>query len=203
MSSVGSVTSWIRQLKAGERNTIQNLWEEYFSRLVQLARKKLQGVPRQKADEEDVALSAFDSFCRCAAEGRFAQLSDRNDLWQLLVLLTIRKACNLRKHALSPKQGGGKVRHASALPGPGSSVDGPLFAEQIGLEPTPAFAAELVDNYRRLLDRLGNDQLRAIAVWKMEGWTNAEIAAKLDRAPSRVESKLRLIRGIWEKEGAS
>src|SRR5262249_49446715 len=128
------------------------------------------------------------------------QLSDRDDLWQLLVLLTLRKASNQRKHALAPKQGGGKVKNASALTDP--SADGPLFAEHIGREPTPAFAAEVVESYRRLLDQLGNDQLRAIAVWKMEGWTNAEIAARLERAVSRVENKLRIIRTIWAKEGA-
>ena len=202
MSSAGSVTSWIRQLKAGQRNAIQKLWEGYFQRLVGLARKKLQGVPRQEADEEDVALSAFKSFCRCAEQGRFPQLADRDDLWQLLVLITVRKASNRRRHALSPKQGGGKVRHASALPGLDPTLDGPLFAEQIGREPTPEFAAEMVENCGRLLDQLGSDQLRRVAVWKMEGCTNQEIAGKLDRSLSRVENKLRIIRSIWANEVA-
>jgi DNA-directed RNA polymerase specialized sigma24 family protein len=203
MPSTGSVTAWIRQLKAGRRNAIQKLWEGYFRRLVAVARKKLQGAPRQEADEEDVALSAFNSFCRCAEEGRFAQLDDRDDLWQLLVLVTVRKALNQRRRALSPGQGGGKVQNASALPALDPDVDGPLFAQQIGREPTPHFVAEMVDNCRRLLDQLDNDQLRLVAVWKMEGYTNEEIAGKLDRSLSRVEGKLRLIRRIWAKEIAS
>jgi DNA-directed RNA polymerase specialized sigma24 family protein len=192
------VTSWIGQLKAGRRTVIQKLWESYFRRLVGLARKKLQGVPRQVADEEDVALSAFKSFCRCAEEGRFAKLADRDDLWQLLVLVTVRKALNQRRHAISAGQGGGKVVHASALSGP--DVDGPLFEKQISREPSPQFAAQIADNCRRLLDLLGDDQLRQIAIWKMEGYTNEEIACMLDRSLSSVERKLGMIRRIWDKE---
>jgi ECF sigma factor len=98
MSGAGSVTHWIEQLKAGEQAACQKLWEVYFQRLVGLARKRLQGAPRSAADEEDVALSAFDSFFHRAQEGCFPQLLDRNDLWQLLVLIAGRKASNLAKH---------------------------------------------------------------------------------------------------------
>jgi hypothetical protein len=61
VSSPGSVTYWIHQLKAGDQAAIQKLWEGYFHRLVGLARKRLAGAPRAAADENDVALSAFDA----------------------------------------------------------------------------------------------------------------------------------------------
>ena len=61
MASTGSVTTWVEQLRAGNRAAAQQLWERYFSRLVNLARTKLRGLRRRAADEEDVALSAFDS----------------------------------------------------------------------------------------------------------------------------------------------
>lgn len=80
MSSDGSVTRWIDALQAGDRAAAQRLWERYFPRLVGLARARLQGAPRRAADEEDVALSAFDSFCRCAERGRFPDLVDRESL---------------------------------------------------------------------------------------------------------------------------
>ena len=90
----GSVTRWIGELKSGGDFAVQHLWERYFERLVRLARKKLQGTrrPRIVEDEEDAALSAFDSFCRGVDRGRFARLADRDDLWRLLVVLTLRKA---------------------------------------------------------------------------------------------------------------
>src|SRR6478672_9490680 len=95
--SSGSVSHWIHLIKAGENDAAQPLWERYFQRLARFARKELQGNPRRLADEEDVALSAFDSFCRGAAAGRFPQLADRDDLWRLLLVITARKAGRLRR----------------------------------------------------------------------------------------------------------
>jgi DNA-directed RNA polymerase specialized sigma24 family protein len=202
MSGAGSVTHWIRQLKAGDQVACQKLWEGYFRRLVGLTRQRLRGAPRAADDEEDVALSAFDSFFRRAREGRFPRLHDRHDLWQLLVLIAGRKASNLAQRERRPKHGGGQVRHASALPGGAGSEAGALFADLMGQEPGPDLAAQVAEEYARLLGGLGGDDLRSVAVWKLEGYTNAEIAAKLDRAPATVERKLRLIRDAWAKEVA-
>ena len=91
MSSPGSVTLWIARLKAGGSDAVRALWATYFPRLVSRARCRLAGVPRPAADEEDVALSAFDSFCRAAERGHFTDLGDRDDLWQQLVVITDRK----------------------------------------------------------------------------------------------------------------
>ena len=60
-------------------------------------------MPRVAADEEDVALSAFDSFCRGAQRGRFPQLDDRDNLWRLLVVITSRKAVDLAQHEGPPE----------------------------------------------------------------------------------------------------
>ena len=84
--SEGSISQWLGQLKAGDPSVAQPLWDRYFERLVDLARKKLHANRQAIADEEDVALSAFASFCRGAAGGRFPQLHDRTDLWRLLIV---------------------------------------------------------------------------------------------------------------------
>ena len=62
MSPRNTVTLWIDQLKAGDAQAAQRLWETYFQRMVELARRKLEGAKKGAADEEDVALSAFKSF---------------------------------------------------------------------------------------------------------------------------------------------
>src|SRR6516164_3354508 len=96
MAAHQSVTYWIKRLQlAGDDAGAQALWERYFSKLVDLARQRLRGTPRRAADEEDVALSAFDTFCRGVEQGRFPRLKDRDGLWALLVLITVRKAADL------------------------------------------------------------------------------------------------------------
>jgi ECF sigma factor len=69
--------------------------------------------------------------------------------------------------------------------------------EIVGREPSPEFAAQLDEQYRLLLDRLADDGLRQIAVWKMEGDSNDEIARRLGCGLRTVERKLGVIRAIW------
>jgi DNA-directed RNA polymerase specialized sigma24 family protein len=201
MASDGSVTNWVRLLKEGDAAAAQPLWERYCEQLTSLAlaRLKLLGNRRRAEDEEDAALSAFDSLCRGAARGRFPQLTDRNDLWRLLVVITARKAADAAERERRAKRGDGRVRGDSAVGGPAG--DG--WEQVAGRDPTPAFAAEAADECRRLLDRLKEDRLRSIARWKMEGHTNDEIAGLLGCATATVERCLRLIRKLWESDGTS
>jgi DNA-directed RNA polymerase specialized sigma24 family protein len=195
MSPEESVTHWVGLLQAGDPAAAQQLWERYFRRLVGLARTKLQGKPRGIADEEDVALSAFDSFCRSAEQGRFPRLTDRDSLWRLLVTITARKAAHQARDAGRQKQGGGAVRLAGAA--------AELALEQLSdREPSPEFAAEVAEECQRLLGRLADPELQAAALMKMEGYTVEEVAGRLGCAPRSVKRKLVLIRTIWEKETA-
>jgi DNA-directed RNA polymerase specialized sigma24 family protein len=201
MSSGGSVSHWIHLLKGGDPAAVQRLWEAYFPRLVGLARKKLREAPRRAADEEDVALSAFDSFCEGVARQRFPQLTDRDDLWHVLVTLTARKALQLVRHEQRQKRGGGAVRGESALQEGSEDASGASGLEQIiGNEPTPEFAAQVAEECQRLLALLDDADLRKVAVWKMEAYSNKEIAAKLGCVPRTVERKLGLIRTLWSQE---
>jgi DNA-directed RNA polymerase specialized sigma24 family protein len=190
-----AVTPWLEQLKAGDPAAAAPLWQAYYARLVALARRRLRPVPNAIADEEDVALSAFDSFCRGVDDGRFPKLDDRDDLWRLLFAITTRKARGQVRYETRDKRGGGKVAPASAVGG--GTVD--VLAGAAGREPSPAFAAEVADECRRLLAGLDDEHLRQIAVWKMEGYTNAEIAGKIGRAVPTVERKLALIRLAWSR----
>ena len=188
-----SVTQWIGRLKDGDAAAAQSLWEHYFQRLLLLAQERLRGTPCRVADQEDVVVNAFDSFCRGLRQGRYPQLSDRNNLWELLIVITGRKAIDQIKHERRQKRGGGAVRGDSVF---ASEEDG--FAKLQGREPSPDFAAEVAEAYQRLLNKLGDEELRNIAVCKLEGWTNPEIAQQLGCAISTIERRLRLIRAIWK-----
>jgi RNA polymerase sigma factor (sigma-70 family) len=202
MPTPGSVSNWLVQITEGDAATAQALWERYFPRMTALARKRLAGARRREADEEDVALSAFDSFWRGAREGRFPDLADRDDLWRLLVVITARKAADLLTRQGRRKRGGRRVGGESRLLDPAGGGDRGI-EQVVGNEPSPEFAAQVAEQCRCLLDKLDSDELRAIAVSKMEGYTNEEIAERLGCALATVERRLRLIRKTWEAQSAS
>jgi DNA-directed RNA polymerase specialized sigma24 family protein len=188
----GSVTSLIGNLKAGDESAAQQLWQRYFHRLVHLARSRLRSARRAGAieDEEDAALSAFDSFCRGATADRFPQLVDRDDLWRLLVVLTVRKVCGQIERQSADKRGGDRLLGEAALIN--ASLD-----RRAAHEPSPEMAALLVDEYRRLRNGLSTDALRQVLDLRLEGYTREEIAERLGCAERAVKRKLNAIREAW------
>jgi DNA-directed RNA polymerase specialized sigma24 family protein len=199
----GSVTHWISALKAGDGEAAQRLWERYFGELVHLARARLGALPRREADEEDAALSAFHSFCQGAARGRFPRLDDRDNLWRLLVTITARKALDQAERLHRKKRGSGRVRGESDLAEGDPEASGTGLERVVGREPTPAFAAMVTDECRRLLATLGDETLRQIALLRMESYNDSEIAARLGCGVRTVGRKLELIRKIWVREVAT
>jgi RNA polymerase sigma factor (sigma-70 family) len=197
MSSAGSVTRWIEELRAGESAAAQPLWEAYYSQMVALARRKLAGTPRRVADEEDVALSAFNSFCVGIKQGQFTRLTDRTNLWPLLVAITAHKSVDqLRRQGRQKRQPGSSAQS----PENNSGADGILGL--ISREPSPEFALEVAEQLEQLLaslDVAGDADLREIAILRMEGHSQKEIAERLNCVPRTIARKLQLVQQIWTK----
>jgi DNA-directed RNA polymerase specialized sigma24 family protein len=194
-----SVSGWLSQLQKGNVDRpVQELWERYFQRLMGLAKAKLGKLPKRVADEEDVALSAFDSFCQGVARGRFPQLNDRNDLWRVLVTITARKALNLNRRHGRQKRGGNATLDQAALAQIADDSQAMGLEQFLSREPTPEFVAQATEEYERLIAFLPDPDLRQIAQWKMEGFTNEEIAARLHCVSRSIERKLQIIRTMWD-----
>jgi hypothetical protein len=197
------VTRWIADLKTGGGEAIDPLWERYFATLVERARVKLRALRTVTApnDEEDVALSAFQSFYQGVREGRFPRLADRDDLWRLLVHLTACKAVDRHRAENRLKRGGTKVFRESQMIAAGSrsgARQSPL-EQIIGSEPSPEFAAMVAEEYTRRLDDLGDQTLRRIAQLKLACHSNDEIRRQLGCSLRRVTLKLELIRKKWQQ----
>ena len=184
-----AVTLWIGQLQTGDAAAARPLWDKYFLRLVGLARKRLADCPRRAADEDDVALSAFDSFCRGAEAGKFPDLTDRDSLWRLLAAFTVRKVSHHLRDEGRQKRGGGIATKGSGE-----------LEEVLGREPDPALAAEVAGECDRLLDVLGDPDLRQVALLRMDGYSVEEVAVFAGCAPRSVKRKLQLIRTLWQRE---
>jgi len=189
------VSQWLLHLAEGDGDVAQEIWNDYFGKLVRLARRKLEGIPSRDYDEEDVALSAMNSFYRGLVQHKFDHVHNRDDLWKLLVTITVRKVSARRRSYFTQKRGGGRVR--------GESIFGHQEDEQgglacvLGTEPTPELAASVAENCRQMLDQLEDETLCQIALWTLEGYRTEEIAGKLGCVRRTIERKLERIREIW------
>jgi RNA polymerase sigma factor (sigma-70 family) len=200
MCSDGSVTHWFERIRDGDSAAAQAIWEHYFPELARHARKKLRGTPCRMADEEDVAASVLESVFRAAQKGRFPDLADRHGLWRLLLRMTARKVVDLKRLETRKRRGDGRVKGESAWAGVGSRSEPAGLTEVIGEVPTPELAAMMAEECRRLLERLADPDLQALALAKMEGYTNKEIAQRLECSVRSVERRLHLIRKKWEQD---
>jgi len=189
------ISQWLLHLAEGDNDAAQNIWNDYFGKLVNLARRKLGGIPNRDYDEEDVAISAMNSFYKGMAQHKFGHVHNRDDLWKLLVTITVRKATARRRSYFAQKRGGGRVRGESIF-GYQEDEQGGL-ARVLGTEPTPELAAGVAENCRQMLDQLQDETLRQVALWMLEGYRTEEIATKLGCVRRTVERKLERIREIW------
>ena len=193
------VTRWIQGLKAGDDRAIAQLWNHYFDRLVRLARNRLGTSPRRMADEEDVALSVFRCLCAGAETGRLAEIAHRDDLWRVLVTMTVRKTIDQQRRAGGQRRGGGRVRGESVFVDASGEEQSPGLQQYSDGNPTPEMLAVMEEEGQRLLVALEDTTLQQVALWKLEGFTNDEIADKLKLTTRSVERKLQRIREKWAR----
>jgi DNA-directed RNA polymerase specialized sigma24 family protein len=189
MTPPPSVTTWLALLKAGDPDAADALGRRYFAQLVELARQRLARHARRAADGEDVALAAFAGF----AAGRYPRLSNRHDLWRLLLTITLRHARNLNRSETRQRRDGRRtVAAADLFDLPDADLD-----RLAGDAPDPALAAEVADQLRHLLGLLPGDDLRAVARDLLAGYTAVEIARRLGCGLRTVERRWQRLRQFW------
>jgi DNA-directed RNA polymerase specialized sigma24 family protein len=197
MDSPGSITRCILDLEAGERRdeAARVLWDRYFAGLTRYAMRMLQGMHAfgGNADEEDAAVRAFAKVCRGIERGQLKP-GGRVDLLKLL-------RWSVRGEAINQAKGIHRDRFDGVPPAPdGADPEGDRVGiDQIpGKELPPEFLLLAEEGCRRLLDLLGEEPLRRIALWMLIGHTEGEIARKLHCSRATVERKLKRIRRKWD-----
>ena len=190
-----SITAWIAQLQQGDEEAARRLWDHFFHRLLEVANRRLKHARATDYDEEDIALSALKSFCLGVRQGRFPHLHDRDDLWRLLFVITSRKVADRFAFQRRAKRDTTREVHHD----PANADHETVSSWFVSGEPNPAMAAECQEQLSLLLDRLQHEDLKRVAIWKMEGYTNEDIAALMSRSLATVERKLRTIRDIWSQ----
>jgi DNA-directed RNA polymerase specialized sigma24 family protein len=180
-----SVTRWVQAVRAKDETAAEELWKRYFERLMQVARSRMSYLPRSTYDEEDAAISTFRVLYSKLQTGSYTQLGSRDELWHLMLKVLMRKIGHRAEYELADKR---------VPPGPRADAIEleNLFSQEV--------TGEMAVGCKELLSKLRDTNLEQIAVWKLEGMTNEEIATKLNRTRRTVQRMLELIRAIWQEE---
>jgi RNA polymerase sigma factor (sigma-70 family) len=188
-----SLTWFFQRLRQGDRDAAAKLWEHFCPRMLGLARKILDR-RLSVLDAEDAAQSAFASFWQRAERGDFSDSLDRNELWRILATITARKARWHMTRELADKRGGGRVQKESELEG---TMNGFRLDQALAKLPAPEFDLACEE----LMEELKSEELQTIALYRLMGYTNQEIAQMLSCSERKIERKLRLIRLAWQRSG--
>lgn len=170
------------------------LWNAYYQRITKAARGYIGAMPKRVADEEDVALSALNSFFKAAENGRLEKMQDRDDLWRLLLTFTARKANRHKERAMAKKRGGGLAQGESGFVHAKEAEP-----HQLSEIPDQAFVGDLVAECNELISTLPDETLKTIATMRLKAYKVEEIADELGVVGSTIKRKLKRIREIWSE----
>ncbi|TWU66888.1 ECF-type sigma factor [Crateriforma conspicua] len=198
LSDTHDITAIIRSVEDGDPDAAAELWSHCFPRLLNYCRGRLPEHMRRVLDEEDVALSAFKSFCLGAAGGAFGDIKGRDELWKLLFCIAGRKAQGYIRHQNRQKRGGGKVAGESIFKSDDDSSVSPGIEQVADQTPCHVSKAHFVSDCETLFDMLDDQKLQMVAILRIEGYSVDEIAARMECSRRSVERRLNLIRRIWQ-----
>lgn len=187
------ITQWLKNIDQDPDLAMNVLWEHFFTRLVQRAKKEVSKRPQRSKDEEDVAVEVMHSFYKGLSRGRFENIQNREELWKVLVTLATRKAARAYRENQTLKRGGGDVRGESVFlnsPGGIGNATGE-FDER--------FEEIVFQEMLECLESLNDPTLKKVAQLRLEGYSIQEIALKMNVVPRTIDRKLQRIRIAWEE----
>lgn len=190
---LGSVTECLQRVKEGESFAQMQLFDRYQSSLLALANNRTRKGSVSGEDAESVVVSAFYDFLVGAQKGKFRKLADRQDLWQVLLMLLKRRAVSEHRSATAKKR-----TPQASLDDPHSHLAFRQVEETVDYQQlTPVEICQFEEEFRLRLQELTDSKLREVALAKLSGFSNQEIADNLECSLRSVERKLALIRRKW------
>jgi len=186
-----SVSSWICQLSQGNQQAAFKLWNRYGKALQNLAKAHYTFALNAVFDEHDLAQSVFMALWQNAEAGRLKGVRDRQELWWMLLEMTRRRAISRAKYNQATKR-------PQAPSNPGKYDPLPELSDPKQL--SPEVLSILHEEHDRIMQLLPDDRLRTIAQLHLEGFSNEEIAGKIELSPRTISRKLKLIRDQWSIE---
>lgn len=190
MNDPSSISEWISHFReSGDEVAALKLWDRMHPRIRDLSRRWITriGVP-VPFDEDDVTISVFATFCDRLRAGQLPDLNDRDGLWRLLILMTARKANDHAKIALAQKRSNGVENPDVGLH---------TISELRDTQQEPSIEVMMEEQCQAMLKSLGDPALEAVVLFKLEGYSNVEIAEKMKYSRRTIQRMLELVKDIW------
>jgi DNA-directed RNA polymerase specialized sigma24 family protein len=193
MADESSFVDIMSRLRQRDNAAAAEVFRRFSHRLVALARTHLEARVRRKVDAEDVIQSVLKSFFIRYQEGQF-HLDDWNNLWSMLVVITLRKC-------------GHQVAHYRAACRSVERETVPLAAsdeavhdwEAVARDPTPSQAALLAEAVTELMTDLNDALERQILEMALQGFVTADISSRVGRGERTVQRVLQRVRNKLER----
>ena len=179
-----TVTKWIAALRQGDEASAKKLWNLYFQRLMNFAKSRMGAVTTAIYDEEDAAISTFRVLCENLKAGKYPDIADGDEFWRLMLTVAARKISRRLEYESAAKRNAGSAQ---------------LERIDVSLAVTKD-ASQVAVEYEELLSKLNDPNLERVAVLKLDGYTNEEIATAINRTRRTVQRMLDLIRDLWREE---
>lgn len=189
-----AISLWIDQLRDSNDLAARLVWEHFANRLFAIASAKIRSHSRRVYDAEDALQSMFHSICSGLAEGRFPDLTDRTSLWRLMLVITNQKIANRLRFDQQQRRDIRRTLTDSVFIQREVIGAGSIDDLMLSREPTPEFAAEFHETCGTLFDRLKDPVLEQVVALRLEGFTDSEIAEKMDCSRRTVQRRLEIVR---------
>ena len=192
-----NITHYLPALHRGDEQAAERLWREYFVKIVRLARRRMEGLRLRAADEEDVAVSAMNSFCRMA-KNREEPIADSTELWKLLATIVKRKVNKERQRQFAAKRQEHRLLGESGVSPQydDEKEDQNALAQFSGRDPSPELAAQLAETWERILEFPDAEE---IVLLKNSGYSNSEIAEKMGCSTRTIQRNIEKIWKEWQR----
>ncbi len=174
----------VTNYQAGSESAAKDLFDRYCERLLRLAKRRIGSRMASRFDPEDVVQSAFRTFFTRVKNDEFT-FAEENDLFKLLVRLTVRKTLRRIQYHRAEKR---NPETETGQPSDGSE----LFTKIASQEPTAEVEVALIDEFEKFVEQLPELD-RQVLELKVQGFSTTEIAEKLktyDRKVRRVIERL-------------
>jgi RNA polymerase sigma factor (sigma-70 family) len=177
----------VAAFKAGSQSAARELFDRYCEKLMRLARRRIGQRMATRVDPEDVIQSAFRTFFTHVRNDDFT-FQEENDLFKLLVRLTVNKALRQIAHHRAAK------RDPARETGQGTEATDAL-RNLTSHEPPPEVEVALLDEFERFLEQLP-DFDRQVLELRVQGHSTVEIAEKVGSYDRKIRRVLERIEAV-------